>query len=85
MEPQTDRTRERLSALVERLIDAEVTERPIPTDRPLSELGLGSVQMVDLMLAMEAEFDITIPVESINPENFLSIASLTALILELTS
>ena len=42
-------------------------------------------KMVDLMLAMEAEFDITIPVEQINPENFLSIASLTTLVLELTS
>ena len=85
MEPQTDKTRERLGTLVERLIDVEVTERPIPTDAPLSDLGLGSVQMVDLMLAMEAEFDITIPVEYINPDNFLSIATLTALILELTS
>jgi acyl carrier protein len=83
VEPQNCETRERLIALVEPLIDAEVTVRPIPFDRNLSELGLGSVQMVDLMLAMEAEFDITIPVEFINPENFLSIASLTALVLEL--
>jgi len=85
MEPQTCETRERLIRLLEPLIDVEVTVRPIPVDQNLSELGVGSVQMVDLMLAMEAEFDLTIPVEHINPENFLSIATLTALVLELTS
>lgn len=85
MEPQTCETRERLLALIEPLIDVEIVVRPIPVDQNLSELGIGSVQMVDLMLAMEAEFDLTIPVEHINPENFLSIATLTALVLELTS
>jgi acyl carrier protein len=85
MEDQKCATRERLIALVEPLIDVEVIVPPIPFDRNLSELGIGSVQMVDLMLAMEAEFDITIPVEHINPDNFLSIATLTALVLELTS
>jgi acyl carrier protein len=85
MEPQACKTQERLAALVAPLIDVDVTHGPIPIDRPLSELGLASVQMVNLMLAMEAEFDITIPVEHINPDNFLSIASLTALVLELTS
>lgn len=85
MESETCKTRERLIALVEPLIGVEVMERPFPIDSALGELGLGSVQMVELMLAMEAEFDITIPVEHINPDTFLSIASLTALVLELTS
>jgi acyl carrier protein len=85
MEEQNCETRERLRALVEPLIDVEVTVRPIPAERNLSEMGVGSVHMVDLMLAMEAEFDLTIPVEMINPENFLSIETLTALVVELTT
>jgi acyl carrier protein len=82
---QRDCTTTRLIALVEPLVDSEVSTRPIPVEGNLSELGLGSVQMVDLMLAVEAEFDITIPVEYIKPENFTSVASLAALVLELTS
>jgi acyl carrier protein len=85
MEQRECTTTARLIALVEPLVDAEIMVRPIAVDGNLSELGLGSVQMVDLMLAVEAEFDITIPVQHIKPENFASVASLAALVLELTS
>ena len=37
-----------------------------------------------LMLAVEAKFDITIPEEAIIPENFFSIESIVALVVELT-
>ena len=44
-----------------------------------------SIKTVDLMLAVEAEFDITIPEAEITPENFFSIASLEALVAQLTT
>ncbi len=36
--------------------------------------------MVNLMLAVEAEFNLTIPQEDITPENFSSIAAVESLI-----
>lgn len=77
--------RDRLIVLVEKILGAEITMRPISVDGSLSDLGLSSVQMVDLMLAVEAEFNITIPEEEINPENFFSIASIVTLVVELTT
>ena len=74
---------ERLIALVEHILGAEIPVRPVPVDSSLSDLGLSSMQMVELMLAVEAEFDLMIPEEEINPENFLSIASIEALVTRL--
>ena len=42
-----------------------------------------SMAMVDLMLAIEAEFDKTIPQRELTPGNFQSIASLEALVARL--
>jgi acyl carrier protein len=38
------------------------------------------MDMVNLMLAIEAEFDFTIPQSDITPENFQSVASLNRLV-----
>lgn len=53
---------------------------PFPLDRPLSELGVSSLKMVSLMLAVELEFDIAIAQSDITPENFASAASILALV-----
>jgi acyl carrier protein len=76
--------RDRLIGLVEEILDDETTARPISAESSLSDLGMSSIQMVDLMLPVEAEFDITIPEDEISPENFFSIASIEALVLALT-
>ncbi|MCB1487054.1 MAG: acyl carrier protein [Bauldia sp.] len=55
----------------------------VPTDWDLVEIGLTSVDMVNLMLAVEAEFDITIPPFDITPENFRSIETIHALVTRL--
>ena len=54
--------------------------RAILPDDDLRDAGLTSIDMVNLMLAVEAEFDITIKAADIIPENFLSIATIEALI-----
>jgi len=41
---------------------------------------LTSMDMVNLMLAVEAEFDFTIPQSEITPENFQSVATLERMI-----
>jgi acyl carrier protein len=53
---------------------------PFPVERQLSDLGLTSLKMVNLMLAVEIEFDITIPQADITPDNFHSVASVEALV-----
>ncbi len=50
-----------------------------PTDH-LVDCGLTSMAMVDLMLAIEAEFDVTIPQREMTPANFRSIASLACML-----
>ncbi len=72
--------RERLLGLVERILGKPGTARVLPLDVRLSELGMTSVAMVHLMLAVEVEFGITIPQSDINPENFRSVMSVEALV-----
>jgi acyl carrier protein len=53
---------------------------PLPIDAQLTDLGISSLKMVNLMLAVELEFDIAIPQSDITPENFHSLASIEALV-----
>jgi len=77
--------RERLIALVRQILGAPAASRPVPIDARLSDLGMSSIKMVNLMLAVEAEFNVTIPPGDITPENFLSIASVEALVTRLNA
>jgi acyl carrier protein len=53
---------------------------PISAEAELTQLGLTSLDMVELMLRIEAEFDITIPAEKITPASFGSVASIAAML-----
>ncbi len=46
----------------------------------LVDIGLTSMDMVNLMLGVEAEFDFTIPQAEITPENFQSVRALELMI-----
>jgi len=61
--------------LVERSIDGTVT-----ADADLREVGLTSLDMVDLVLSVECAFDLQIPEAQITPANFRSIATIDALV-----
>ena len=76
--------RERLLALVRKTMGAPGATRPLAVDARLSELGISSIKMVGLMLAIEAEFDLTIAQSEITPENFASIASIEAMLERIT-
>jgi len=76
-----DSLRTRLIGLVKQLLDtAAVIPDPFPVNRQLSELGLSSLKMVNLMLSVEMEFDIMIPQADITPENFHSLESIERLV-----
>src|SRR5580658_1651368 len=78
-------TRGRLIGLIRQILGQPAGSRPLPIDARLSDLGMSSIKMVNLMLAVEVEFAITIPQAAITPENFASIASVEALVLKLTA
>lgn len=77
----TSQRRQQLIAVVKQVLGAgaEVPE-PFPFDRRLSDLGVSSLKMVNLMLAVELEFDIAIAQTDITPENFESCDSILALV-----
>ena len=71
----------RLIKVVEQLLDQPaVRQGAFPIDQQLSDLGMSSLKMVNLMLSVESEFDIMIPQSDITPENFHSVASIAALV-----
>lgn len=81
-----DRTTcERVMALVRQVLGPPAASRPLPIDARLSELGVSSIKMVNLMLSLELEFNMTIPQVEISPENFASIESVEQLIIRLSS
>jgi acyl carrier protein len=71
--------RPRLIALVKEILDRGA-EQAVPPDASLSELGMSSIKMVNLMLAVEGEFDLSIPQTEITPDNFRSVNSIEALL-----
>jgi acyl carrier protein len=77
---------EQLVGLVKQTLGAKATlPQPFPMDQQLSELGVSSLKMVNLMLAVELEFDIAIPQSDITPENFHSVAAIHSLVVRTLS
>ena len=75
--------RDRLLRLVGQILGKPDAAATLPVEGRLSELGMSSIKMVSLMLAVEVEFDLTIPQGDITPENFHSVASVEALLSKL--
>jgi acyl carrier protein len=70
----------RLLALVKSVLAQNVMTVEVGLQTLLVDIGLTSMDMVNLMLAVEAEFDFTIPHSEITPENFQSVATLEKMI-----
>jgi acyl carrier protein len=75
---------ERVTALVRALLDKRSIDRTVGYEDDLGESGLSSLDIVNLMLAVEAEFDLQIPELDMRPANFRSIARIEALVANLT-
>jgi len=72
--------RNRIVALVRGILAQNAISTEVCSDARLVDVGLTSMDMVNLMLSVEAEFDFTIPQELITPENFQSVATLERLV-----
>lgn len=72
--------RDRLLRIVGDILGKPEAISSLPVEGRLSELGMSSLKMVSLMLAVEGEFDVTIPQGDITPDNFRSVTSIEALL-----
>jgi acyl carrier protein len=72
--------RGRVVSLVQEILARnEITSDIAPGVR-LVDVGLTSMDMVNLMLGVEAEFDFTIPQDQITPKNFQSVETLERMV-----
>jgi acyl carrier protein len=70
----------RILALVKAILEQNSIVSDVLPESRLVDVGLTSMDMVNLMLGVEAEFDFTIPQSEITPENFQSIKTLEGMI-----
>ena len=73
---------DRILALVGEILRQNAIASDVTPDSLLVDIGLTSMDMVNLMLSVEAEFDFTIPQAEITPENFQSVGSLQRMIVQ---
>ena len=71
----------RIIALVAAILTQNALPAELAVDTKLVDAGLTSMDMVNLMLSVEAEFDFTIPQGEITPENFQSVETLRRMVL----
>ena len=60
-------------------------DRKVNPEDTLTDAGFSSLDMLNLMLAMEAEFNIVVPQREITTENFKSVFSIEAMLERLLS
>jgi acyl carrier protein len=76
----TPSIRDRIAAIVISIAERRSGARPDLTSDDLRKIGLSSLDMVNLMLAVEAEFDLKIPESDMTPRNFGSLSAIETLI-----
>ncbi|WP_027531407.1 phosphopantetheine-binding protein [Bradyrhizobium sp. WSM3983] len=72
--------RNRITKLVKGILAQNSLASDVTPSTKLVDAGLTSMDMVNLMLGVEAEFDFTIPQTEITPENFQSVETLERMV-----
>ena len=72
--------RNRIIKLVKGILAQNSLAADVTPGAKLVDVGLTSMDMVNLMLGVEAEFDFTIPQSEITPENFQSVETLERMV-----
>ena len=80
LERPVGESRERVVKLVIEILERNSITPPAPLGDALVDIGLSSIDLVNLMLAVEAEFDLTIPQSELTVENFRSITTIIRLL-----
>ena len=71
---------DRVLFVVRSVLEQNSIKADVHPESRLVDIGLDSMDMVALMLKVEAEFDLTLPQPEITPENFQSVKTLERLI-----
>jgi acyl carrier protein len=74
--------RDMIAEIVGRILKSKGVSN-IAVDDNLRDAGLSSLELVNVMLAVEDTFDLTFPQEKLVPDNFRSIAAIEALVTEM--
>jgi acyl carrier protein len=80
MQASNANVQSRLRGLVAAILQQNAIAVELDPQSRLVDVGLTSMDMVNLMLGVEAEFDFTIPQAEITPENFQSIRTLELMV-----
>jgi acyl carrier protein len=80
MQTSSAEVQDRILALVRSILKQNSITAEVDPGSLLVDVGLTSMDMVNLMLGVEAEFDFTIPQSEITPENFQSIKTLQRMV-----
>jgi len=73
-------TTDRIAGLIRRMLSERSLGTPTSHDDDLRSLGMSSLDMVNLVLSVESEFDLSIPEADITPAKFRSIATIGELV-----
>jgi acyl carrier protein len=73
-------TTDRVAGLILRMLSERSLGTPTSPDDDLRSLGMSSLDMVNLVLSVESEFDLSIPEADITPTKFRSIATIGKLV-----
>ena len=82
--PAGDRILGRVMVVLRGVRPAAWTVNPLDAAARLSDAGFTSIDMVKVMLGVEAEFDLMIPQPDISPENFATAQTIAAMMTRLT-
>ena len=74
---------DRVVAVVQRLMSERSITRPVSSDDTLAQAGLTSLDAVRLVLLVEDEFNVEIPVSELTLANFRSISTISRLVSKL--
>ncbi len=72
--------KERVGDIVREILEKRSVSKAVLADDELRAVGLTSMDMVSLMLAVEAAFDLTIPETDMTLDNFRTIAAVDTLV-----
>lgn len=71
--------RDMIAEIVNRVLKSKGANS-VSVDDNLRDAGLSSLELVNIMLAVEDGFDLTFPQEKLVPDNFRSISAIEALV-----
>ncbi|HEX8233541.1 MAG TPA: phosphopantetheine-binding protein [Caulobacteraceae bacterium] len=71
---------QRIAALVTTFLAKRRPEVEVGAEQDLRNAGLTSLDLMNLMLAVESEFDVFIPETQMTPDNFRSVRAIEALV-----